>query len=326
MRRRATTAVATALMLLLQLSPSLADETKRTCEPLLHTKEPEPGDPNYNQKKKAFDEALAICWRGYPEDMRPYLGKPCKRIKRAAPAPDPDQPTPAVETPSGQTTEKQVFEVCGGLGCVDDPDSTDEAGGKCWFPETPSDCAGVDVVAGGAGGAPTRCGEQHIPPDPIKGIVPKRFILTLNAIVDSGIDGAKGFNPDLVGGILFQLGLGRSKARKMADGGLLHYGFPNFFFHVELFLSKLRAGHDVGFGYKTGNRYLTRLALTAWGQYAGENDLNDGNATYRIGPAAQLEIFHSLIVKGGYLMGTGDGPVWFFGLTFGARLIDDFKI
>jgi len=277
--------------------------------PVIVLGEPKPADcDKLKYSETALPADLLLCRFG---------GIRCVRTERAGGAPAPG----AVGDPARslfEATEESVYVTCGGLGCVDAPDSDDPHIGVCGKPQGPGDCGGTAARNG-------LCADRHEILQDIDGIVPTRFFFTASPIVDSGFKGAAGFNPDVAAGVLFQVGLGKSESRRLANGGLLHYAFPNYYLHTELLWSKFRAGYDVGAGYKTGCETLSRVALTVFGQYSGEGSLSDDSATYRMGPAGYVEIFYNLIVKGGWLpFGTGDGPVWFFGLTYGARFFDDF--
>ncbi|MBM4353235.1 MAG: hypothetical protein FJ109_05465 [Deltaproteobacteria bacterium] len=246
-----------------------------------------------------------------------FEGLRCMRVEREGRASSPDETS--LPPATWQATEESVYVTCGGLGCIDAPDSEDPSMGVCGTPSIPDDCGGAAIVGG-------LCGEQHLIMKKLPGIVPTRLFFTAHPIVDSGFDGAAGFNPDVAAGVLLQVGLGRSQSRELAGGGVLHYGFPNCYLHAEALWSRFRVGHDVGVGYKTGSSWVSRVALTGFGQYAGETGLEDDNATYRFGPAVQVEIYFNVILKGGWLpVGTGEGPVWFAGLTYGASLLDDFR-
>jgi hypothetical protein len=248
-----------------------------------------------------------------------YAGLSCARTAREEGAPDPDAPADA-PIENSQATEFAVYQTCQRLGCLDDPRFDDPAVGVCGMPQTPADCAGVDLVAEGG---ITLCAPRHEPLGDAGAFVPKRLLFTGSALLSSGV-GSQRLTTRWAAGALLQIGFGRSKKKALKDGGMLHYGFPNWSLHLAGNIGDDAFGHDAQVVYKIGR---SSLISRVGAGYVGFLFNDPATAPiYRFGPMAHLEVYYNLFGKGGWLPGGGsDGPVWFAGLEYSANLFDDFK-
>lgn len=259
---------------------------------------------------------------GLCDASRIYTGKSCTLVEhaaRASEAPDPDAPPVALPPPTYQPTQDTVDRVCGGLGCVDDPKSTDPTQGTCAKAQRPEHCGGRVTNPELYGGL---CGPPHVESAPPSPVLPRRWMATGSYLVDLGNDS---LGSDVAPGFVFQVGLSRSQIRILPNGNTLHFGLPSWYLHVATLLSQRRFGHELGLVYKSGAEFFTRFGVAAYGQLWSPEDVISTSSKYRFGPSAHLELFYNILVRGAWLPVGGDGPEASIGLQYAASLFDDFK-
>lgn len=219
-------------------------------------------------------------------------------------------------------TEDAVFTSCGGLGCIDDPNSDVPTHGICALPRSVEECAGAGDPAEHGG----LCGPAHVPLPPIVGIHAQRFMFTGTALAEFLTEVPdKDAGVDVAAGALYQLSFTKSKATKREDGGYDHTDLPIVYLHAEAFVSTQRVGHDVGVVFKLPSTIVTRVGVAAFGQGWGPVDFLTDNS-YHIGPSAHVEFLRNLIVRAALpYWGTGPGPRLVFSVTYAAGLLDDFQ-
>jgi hypothetical protein len=252
-----------------------------------------------------------------------YGGTRCLREgKRSGADLEPDAipdaaPQAAVEYAA---TERSVFETCQALGCVEDPTSGNPHFGVCGPGRSAADCAGAAKPD-----ARGFCGEPHIPLTSAGGLRAQRLMMTGTALAEFAIDlPDKDAGVDVAAGVLYQLALTRSDVARLPSGGQLHYNLPRWYLHAATFVSKQRAGHDVGIVHKFNSDVVTRVGAGFYGQAWGPIDLlND--TVYLAGPSLHLEFLSNLLVQGAFLpIDTGPGPQWMVALQYAAGLWEDF--
>lgn len=246
-------------------------------------------------------------------------GKRCQLVERmpAAATGSPDDVPEEPPAASYQPTPATVFDVCGGLGCVDDPASDEPTEGICALAQTPDACGG----AANPGLYDGRCGPRHIHVKAPEPMVPMRSLATGGYVIDLGNDTRGG---DVVPGGIFQVGLTRSRVRKLDDGSYQHFGLPSFYLHTALLVSRRRLAPEVGLVYKTGCELFTRLGVAAYGQLWSADDILS-SSSFGVGPSLHVELFYNLLLRGAYVFGDDTSPQATFGIQYAASLFDDFK-
>lgn len=226
----------------------------------------------------------------------------------------PPETTPAS---SYQPSQDTIFGVCGGLGCIDDPASTDPTAGVCALAQTPEQCGGA-ANPGTYGGW---CGPRHLKVNEPQPTRPVRWLATGGYVVDLGNDTTGG---DVVPGGIFQIGLTQSQVRVLPDGSRQHFGLPSLYAHGAVLVSRRRVAPELGIVYKTGAELLTRVGIAAYAQLWAPEDVLS-SASFGMGPSAHIELFYNVLLRGTYLFGEQASPEATLGVQYAASLFDDFK-
>ncbi len=266
-----------------------------------------------------FDLARA---GGYCNLEQYFVGKACQLEKRQSLVTELGGPDDAPEEGSPpdryQATQYTVDEVCGGLGCIDDPASDDGTRGVCGVAKTEQDCGGrADPQLYGGW-----CGPPHLDLRPPVPIVPRRYLVTGSYQVDFGNEA---LGSDVGVGGIFQIGLNRSQTRRMPNGSTLHFGLPAFYLHGAALVSQQRFAQELGVVWKTGAEFLTRVGVAGHGQFWAQDDLVSTATRYGVGPSLHVELFYNILARGVWFIHDDGGPRFTVGLQYAATLFDDFK-
>lgn len=259
---------------------------------------------------------------GYCNLEQSFVGKSCQLEAKESlvtelGGPD-DDPGDGEPSKRYVPTQYTVDEVCGGLGCIHDPTSDDETRGVCGLARTERDCGGRanPELYGG------RCGPAHLDLRPPVPIIPRRYLVTGSYQVDFGNDS---LGSDIGVGGIFQIGLHRSKTRRLPNGATLHFGLPSFYLHGAALVSQRRFAQELGIVFKTGAEFLTRVGVAGYGQFWAPDDLVSTSTRYGVGPSLHVELFYNILARGVWLLHEDNGPRFTVGLQYAATLFDDFK-
>jgi hypothetical protein len=216
-------------------------------------------------------------------------------------------------------TLNAVTQTCASLGCVSELPGP---AGRCARPSTEADCGGMAIhPATGLCATPTLA--LHPSSERLR---PRRFLMTATAYLRSDLDGYGGAHPAVFPGVFLQLALTRARGVRTPEGGWLWDQIGRWYLHGGIFGGTGLVGHDVGLVVRLPHQSLTRLGLSAHGQYLDEPTPTSKRA-YRVGPALHVELLHNLLFRVGWLpLGTAVGPRWMIGLEYAAGLIDDLKL
>lgn len=216
----------------------------------------------------------------------------------------------------------KAVEGCLQLGCARSPVALDEAVGVCGVAAADEDCAGQLRRTDGS------CGSPPTPHEVYARVRAARSLVTASALWLSDVDGPWAVKPQMMAGAFYQIAPCRSQAFRGPDGVLTHVGVPRTLVHLGVHGmtgGRQLVGGEVGLVRRLDGRLLTRAALLAIGQWHATGSLLGNGASYRLGPAAHLEVMSNLIAKVGYLHdvgGPGD-PAFLVGAEYGRFLRDD---